>query len=58
MWWWQGFSSLPAHMHPYVHKNNPGAQKSQSEAILNTPRLAATSQRRENRYNRNLYFEF
>ena len=35
-----------------MYINSLGAQTSQSEAILHTPRLVATSQRRENRYNR------
>ena len=35
-----------------VHKHKLGAQKLQSEAVQNTPRLVVTSQRRENRYNR------
>ena len=51
-------SRLPAHMYSYVHKHNVGAQKSQSGAILNTPRIFVTSQRRENRYNRIPFFAF
>ena len=39
-------------MYSYVHKHNVGAQKSQSGAILNTPSIFVTSQRRENRYTR------
>jgi hypothetical protein len=51
-------SHLPVHMHPYVHKHNVASQKSQSGAIINTPRLVVTSQRRENRCNRIPFFVF
>ena len=51
-------SRLPAHMYSYVHKHNVGARKSQSGAILNTPRIFVTSQRREKRYNRIPVFSF
>jgi hypothetical protein len=42
----------------YVHKHDIGAQTSQSGAILNTPMIFVTSQRRENRYNRIPIFVF